>query len=131
LNFTFTFHLINFSTARAEHLRRERTLRRKGEFKKSQEFQSAVSAGLEELSMKKCGDGSSQYSREEHRLFLSWLDEEDREFLVCCEALGNSQKAEVAWLQRKGYTYYIYSPFFAANYTEVEVQIPSGWRFEV
>ena len=60
----------NFATAGAEHLRREQILRRKGEFKQSQEFQSAVSAGLEELFMKKCEDGSSQYSREEHRLFL-------------------------------------------------------------
>ena len=46
----------SFVMAAAEHLRREQ----------SQEFQRAVSAGLEELSMKKCGDGS-QYSREEHR----------------------------------------------------------------
>ena len=105
----------NFSTAGAEHLRRERIFRSKGEFKESQEFQSAVSAGLERLSKKKLGDGSSQYSREEHRLFLSWLDEEDREFLVSSEGLGNSQKAEVAWLQRKGYAY-----------TEVEVDI-SKW----
>ena len=65
--------------------------------------------------MKKCGDGSSQYSREEHRLFLSWLDEEDREFLVSSEGLGNSQKAEVAWLQREG-----------CPYTEVEVDM-SKW----
>ena len=105
----------NFSTAGAEHVRREQIFRRKGEFKQSQDFESAVSAGLEELSKKKCGDGSSQYSREEHRLFLSWLDEEDREFLVSSEGLGNSQKAEVAWLQRKGYAY-----------TEVEVDI-SKW----
>ena len=104
-----------FSTAGAEHLRREQIFRRKGEFKESQEFKSAVSAGLEELSKKKCGDGSSQYSREEHRLFLSWLNDEDREFLVSSEGLGNSQKAEVAWLQRKGYPY-----------TEVEVDI-SMW----
>ena len=62
--------------------------------------------------MEKRGDASSQYSREEHRLFLSWLEEEDREFLVSSEGLGNSQKAEVAWLQRKGYAY-----------TEVEVDI--------
>ena len=105
----------SFATAGAEHLRREQIFCRKGEFKQSQEFQSAVTAGLEELSMKKCGDGSSQYSREEHRLFLSWLDEEDREFLVSSEGLGNSQKAEVAWLQRKGYPY-----------TEVEVDM-SKW----
>ena len=105
----------DFSTAGTEHLRRERIFRRKGEFKESQEFESAVSSGIEELSKKKCGDGSSQYSREEHRLFLSWLDAEDREFLVSSEGLGNSQKAEVAWLQRKGYPY-----------TEVEVDI-SEW----
>ena len=105
----------DFSTAGAEHLRREQIFRRKGEFKESQEFESAVSVGLKELSKKKCGDGSSQYSREEHRLFLSWLDDKDREFLVSSEGLGNSQKAEVAWLQRKGYAY-----------TEVEVDI-SKW----
>ena len=105
----------NFSTAGTEHLRREQIFRRKGDFKESQDFKSAVTAGLEELSKKRCGDGSSQYSREEHRLFLSWLEEEDREFLVSSEGLGNSQKAEVAWLQRKGYAY-----------TEVEVDI-SKW----
>ena len=105
----------NFATAGAEHLRREQIFRRKGEFEESQEFKSAVTAGLEELSMEKRGDGSSQYSREEHRLFLAWLEEEDREFLVSSEGLGNSQKAEVAWLQRKGYAY-----------TEVEVDI-SKW----
>ena len=105
----------DFSTAGAEHLRREQIFRRKGKFKESQEFKSAVTAGLEELSKQKCGNGSSQYSREEHRLFLAWLDEEDREFLVSSEGLGNSQKAEVAWLQRKGY------PF-----TEVQVDI-SKW----
>ena len=105
----------SFSTAGAEHLRREQIFRRKREFEKSQEFKSAVSAGLKELSKKKCGDGSFQYSREEHRLFLSWLDQEDREFLVSSEGLGNSQKAEVAWLQRKGY-----------SFTEVEVDI-SKW----
>ena len=105
----------NFSRAGAEHLRREQIWGRQKRFKQSQEFKSAVTAGLEELSEKKCGDGSSQYSREEHRLFLSWLEEEDREFLVSSEGLGNSQKAEVAWLQRKGYAY-----------TEVEVDI-SKW----
>ena len=105
----------DFSTAGSEHLRREQIFRRKGEFKESQEFESAVTAGLEELSKQKCGDGSSQYSREEHRLFLSWLNQEDREFLVSSEGLGNSQKAEVAWLQRKGHAF-----------TEVEVDI-SKW----
>ena len=51
-----------------------------------------------QLSMKKCGDSSSQYSREEHhallvsivmnRLFLSWLEEENREFLVSSKGLN-------------------------------------------
>ena len=77
----------NLSTAGAEHLRREQIFRRKGEFEESQEFKSAVTAGLEELSKQKCGDGSSQYSREEHRLFLSWLDDKDREFLISSEGL--------------------------------------------
>ena len=43
----------NFSTAGVEHVRREQIFRRKGEFKESQEFESAVSEGLEELSKKK------------------------------------------------------------------------------
>ena len=37
--------------------------------------------------------------------FLAWLPEEDRKFLLAAEGLGNSQKAEVAWLERKGYRY--------------------------
>ena len=74
---------------------------------------SAVSAGLEELSMKMWRRLITILKR--RASFVSWLDEEDREFLVCCEVLGNSQKAEVAWLQRKCYAY-----------TEVEVDM-SKW----
>ena len=33
------------------------------------------------------------------------LPKEDAEFLEVSEGLGNSQKAEVAWLERKGYSY--------------------------
>ena len=33
------------------------------------------------------------------------LPKEDAEFLEASEGLGNSQKAEVAWLERKGYSY--------------------------
>ncbi|CAE7361433.1 unnamed protein product [Symbiodinium sp. CCMP2592] len=33
------------------------------------------------------------------------LPTEDAEFLEAAEGLGNSQKAEVAWLERKGYSY--------------------------
>ena len=45
------------------------------------------------LSKFRCEDGSSQYSREEDRLFLQWLSEEERQFLVASEGLGNSQKS--------------------------------------
>ena len=36
---------------------------------------------------------------------MSWLPPEDREFLEASQGLGNSQKAEVAWLDRKGYEF--------------------------
>jgi hypothetical protein len=50
---------------------------------------------------------------EEHRMFLAALSwDEDRQFLESHEGLGGSQKAEVAWLERrfaetgnKGYRY--------------------------
>jgi len=106
----------SFETAGKENLRREAILaKKKKEFKKSEIFKSAVDEGLGSLSKFRCEDGSSQYSREEDRLFLQWLSEEERQFLVASEGLGNSQKAEVAWLEKKGY-----------QYTEVEVDI-SKW----
>ena len=37
--------------------------------------------------------------------FLAWLPEEERHFMEASEGFGNSQKAEVAWLERKGYAY--------------------------
>ena len=42
---------------------------------------------------------------EEERLFLSSLPEEERRFLEAHVGLGNSQKAEVAWLEEMGYDY--------------------------
>ena len=95
----------NFTTAGEEHLRRERTFERKLEFKKSESFLNALEKGLANLSQQKGPDSSSAYSREERRLFLAWLPEEDRKFLEESEGLGNSQKSEVAWLERKGYHY--------------------------
>ena len=75
------------------------------QFLSSAIFQEALSAGLEGLS-KDCGEeGTSQYSREVDRLFLAWLPSSDRDILKASEGLGNSQKAEVAWLERKGYKY--------------------------
>ena len=42
---------------------------------------------------------------EEERLFMASLPEEDRQFLEGHKGLGNSQKAEVAWLEKQGYAY--------------------------
>ncbi|CAE7404024.1 unnamed protein product [Symbiodinium natans] len=95
----------DFTTAGAEHLRRETISKRKADWKESADFQDACDAGLHRLSKEECPDSSSPFSREERRLFLAWLPEEDRQFLEESEGLGNSQKAEVAWLQRKGYPY--------------------------
>ena len=95
----------DFTAAGAEHLRREQIFRRKADFGKSEGFLRALSDGLDHLSKERGPDGSSPFSREEHRLFLAWLPEEERQFLDHSEGLGNSQKAEVAWLERKGYHY--------------------------
>ena len=107
----------SFETAGQEHMRREAINGRKKEFEDSLLFKDAKDAGLRELSKDKVADGSSQYSREYQRLFLSWLPEDDREFLEASEGLGNSQKAEVAWLEKKGYAY-----------TEVEIDVAKWLR---
>ena len=105
----------DFSTAGEEHLRRDAIQAKKQEFFQSQAFSNACDEEIEGLSKDPRGDSSSQYSREVQRLFLAWLPEEERHFMEASEGLGNSQKAEVAWLERKGYAY-----------TEVEVDI-SQW----
>ena len=105
----------SFLTAGKESLRREAILCKKKEFLKSQDFLDACQAGIEGLPKELGGGSSSQYSREIQRLFLAWLSEEDSSFIEASEGLGNSQKAEVAWLDRKGYAY-----------TEVEVDV-STW----
>jgi len=107
----------SFETAGKEHMRREAINSRKKKFEYSVVFNNAKDAGLQELSKDKVADGSSQYSREYQRLFLSWLPEEDRNFLEASEGLGNSQKAEVAWLEKKGYAY-----------TEVEIDVAKWLR---
>ena len=95
----------SFATAGHEHMERERIFLKKEEFFKSKAFGDSVAAGLEGLSASRREDGSSQHSRELHRLFLAWLPDDERDFLEASEGLGNSQKAEVAWLERKGYEY--------------------------
>ena len=109
----------SFATAGQENLRREAISQRKAEFEESVEFQNAKAAGLGKLSKCKRLDSSSQYTREWQRLFLAWLPEEDRQFLEASEGLGNSQKAEVAWLERKGYAY-----------KEVELNAATWTRFQ-
>ena len=106
----------DFSTAVEEHLRREAIQGKKRHFLRSQAFSDACDGGIEGLSKEPFGDSSSQYSREVQRLFLAWLPEEERHFMEASEGLGISQKAEVTWLERKGYAY-----------TEVEVDmLPVG-----
>ena len=95
----------SFATAGAEHCQRERVWQKKKEFEASADYREAVAAGLDSLSKDVGEDSSSQHSREFQRLFLAWLSQEDRDFLTASEGLGNSQKAEVAWLERKGYQY--------------------------
>ena len=102
-------HVQHFTTAGQEHLRREMLNQRQEEFKMSPEF-GMVRDQVEGLCHSKGADSSSQYTREVQRLFLEWLPAEDRDFLQASEGLGNSQKAEVAWLEMKGY-----------HYTQVEV----------
>ena len=47
----------------------------------------------------------SEKNDEEERLFLASLSDDDRAFLDSHKGLGNSQKAEVAWLEAMGYDY--------------------------
>jgi hypothetical protein len=47
----------------------------------------------------------SERGDEEERLFMASLSDEDRAFLEGHKGLGNSQKAEVAWLEKCGYPY--------------------------
>jgi hypothetical protein len=47
------------------------------------------------------GTERSARSDEEGRLFLASLSDEDGAFLMAHQGLGNSQKAEVAWLEKR------------------------------
>ncbi|CAE7683135.1 unnamed protein product, partial [Symbiodinium necroappetens] len=96
----------SFDTAGDDNLHREKVNQKQRDFEESPEFQQALDAGLGNLSKEPRGDGSSQYSREARRLFLASLSETEREYLATAEGLGNSQKAEVAWLEKKCYTYW-------------------------
>ena len=95
----------DFATAGADNLRREQVNATKRVFFCSEGFRAALDAGLSGLSRQARADSSSPCDREVHRLFLEWLTDQDREFLEGSEGLGNSQKAEVAWLEYKKYPY--------------------------
>ena len=95
----------DFTTAGEEHMRRESIFRCKDTFLQSKSFLDALEAGLKHLPKEQGPDCSSPYSREVHRLFLASLPEEDCQFLQASEGLGNSQKAEVAWLEHNGFPY--------------------------
>ena len=67
-------------------------------------------ARLDELSTKPRDDSKGEVpgtekGDEEERLFMASLSEEDRSFVQGHKGLGNSQKAEVAWLEKMGYDY--------------------------
>jgi hypothetical protein len=47
----------------------------------------------------------SERGDEEERMFVASLSEDDRCFYEGHKGLGNSQKAEVAWLEEMGYAY--------------------------
>ena len=96
----------SFGTAGDDNLQREKVNKKQKDFEESPEFKQALHTGLGNLSKEPRGDGSSQYSREARRLFLASLPDTEREFLATSEGLGNSQKAEVAWLEKKGYAYW-------------------------
>ena len=108
--------VLSWETLGEEYLRREDIRSRRQAFYESDKFKRAKQAGLDELSKEPGADGSSPYSREEDRLFMAWLPQEDSEFLKASAGLGNFQKAEVAWLDRKRY-----------KYTDVDV---STWLFD-
>jgi hypothetical protein len=47
----------------------------------------------------------SERQDEEERLFVESLPSDERQFFNGHKGLGNSQKAEVAWLEKMGYPY--------------------------
>ena len=94
----------HFRTVGSQNFKRETILKKRDYFMKSPEFR-AVEQYLKRLRRDRRADSSSQYSRELDRLFLGSLSEEERNFMESSEGLGTSQKAEVAWLEWKGYAY--------------------------
>ena len=64
------------------------------------------------------------------RVFLASLSEAERKFLAASEGLGNSQKAEVAWLEKKGYEYWEVdvSTWLPGEGLERHVPVPASVR---
>ena len=89
-------------TAGAEHKRREKIFNKKADFEKSTKV-SLLLMSASSISPR-CSDSSSP-SREVYGPFLAWLPEDERQILQESEGRKRkSQKAEVAWRERHGYS---------------------------
>ena len=93
---------------------KEDALRREVFYARREQFLKALSSSekqrLSKLSCKPRDDAAgekpgSARSDEEDRLFEASLLHQDAMFLESHKGLGNSQKCEVAWLERMGYAY--------------------------
>jgi hypothetical protein len=97
-----------WKACRADSKRRDKMYAMKNDFIKSLLPQEKVR--LDELSNGARDDsvgeapGSERGDEEEH-MFVASLSEEERRFYEGHKGLGNSQKAEVAWLEEMGYAY--------------------------
>jgi hypothetical protein len=89
-------------------------IRRDALFGLKQQFVKALSIGEKarlQVMSSDCRDDArgeapgSVRGDEEERLFVAALGKDDRGFYEGHKGLGNSQKAEVAWLELKGYAY--------------------------
>ena len=93
---------------------KEDAIRRDSFWSKRQAFLGALSAAereaLDKLSSEQRDDSrgeapGSEKGDAEEELFMASLSKGDRQFLEAHKGLGNSQKAEVAWLEKMGYPY--------------------------
>jgi hypothetical protein len=94
----------------ADHALRRKTLRQRKDRFLDESLSDLEIQRINELSMSLRDDSTgskpgSARSDEEERLFMASVSEEDRCFFRSQQGLGDSQKAEVAWLERMGYDY--------------------------
>jgi hypothetical protein len=92
----------------ADAIRREKLAGRKRQFLKALLLQE--NTRLDRLSNEARDDSigeapGSEKGDKEECMFVASLSEDDRGFYEAHKGLGNSQKAEVAWLEEMGYAY--------------------------